>query len=88
VPGAQDEQLAVAGGKLPGQQLAAEGQPPPEQPGVAHEGGEDVGGPGRLPAGLGQQLAGLVVLVVGRQGRDAERVRHGQASYCLRSPVK
>src|SRR5581483_12108402 len=41
-PRPQDQQLALAGRQLAGQELAAERQPPAEQSGMAHERGEDV----------------------------------------------
>jgi hypothetical protein len=82
-PGPQDQQLAVAGRQRARQQLAAEGQPAAEQPGVADQGCEDVGGRGDGAAGLGQQLAGLVVdLGFGQRG-DAGSGRADRAAVVV-----
>src|SRR5581483_5220242 len=67
-PRPQDQQLALAGRQLAGQELAAERQPPAEQSGMAHERGEDV--LGRAGAGhAAEQLSLVVVEPVEARGR-------------------
>jgi len=73
VPRAQDQELSLAGWQAPVEEHATEGDPPLEQPGVAHERAEDVQLLGTGHGEGAEQRTGALVSLVGGQRGDAGR---------------